>query len=356
MLVPHGVSYSEHFLDVINVDFKKDRAAAERRQDELHGAWHDSRPCKELVRALSQADASTKGDAPSGSLGCEKLSVARQILTLVRRNNIKNRRDLLSYGTRLGLYAALGVLAATMWLRLEPAQSSIQPLTMHNYFCSAFMSFMTIAYIPAFLEDLRQYIKEQRNGLCDAAPFLFANTLAGIPYVCAFSSVQAALTYWPVHSHPTAEAFFTLILWNCINVWASESLIVLVTIVFPDFIVSLGTYGFLCAVQIGNNGFIMRPGSINSFYKYAVYHWNYHKYIYLGLMANEFEDQTFSCGNECRCAYASPLADQCKIAGGAVLDSYGIPDATLLGRNVGLCLASIFRLRVAAWLVLTLRR
>ena len=46
------------------------------------------------------------------------------------------------------------------------------------------MSFMAVAYVPAYLEDRAMFVKERANGLYDAGSFLVANFLIGLPYLC----------------------------------------------------------------------------------------------------------------------------------------------------------------------------
>lgn len=48
------------------------------------------------------------------------------------------------------------------------------------------MSFMAVAYVPAFLEDRATFIKERANGLYGATAFMIANFLIGLPYLCLF--------------------------------------------------------------------------------------------------------------------------------------------------------------------------
>jgi hypothetical protein len=49
---------------------------------------------------------------------------------------------------------------------------------------SAFMSFMAVAYCPAYLEDYTQYVKEKHNGLYGATELIVSNFFIGIPYLC----------------------------------------------------------------------------------------------------------------------------------------------------------------------------
>jgi putative flippase GtrA len=54
----------------------------------------------------------------------------------------------------------------------------------HQFFGSAFMSFMAVAYVPAFLEDRATFTKERANGLYGALPFIISNFIIGLPFLC----------------------------------------------------------------------------------------------------------------------------------------------------------------------------
>ena len=55
-----------------------------------------------------------------------------------------------------------------------------------QFFGSAFMSFMAVAYVPAFLEDSAMYEKETANGLYGSAAFIVSNFFIGLPYLCVY--------------------------------------------------------------------------------------------------------------------------------------------------------------------------
>jgi hypothetical protein len=46
------------------------------------------------------------------------------------------------------------------------------------------MSFMAVAYVPAFLEDRAIFVKERANGLYGPTVFLVSNFIIGVPYLC----------------------------------------------------------------------------------------------------------------------------------------------------------------------------
>jgi len=50
------------------------------------------------------------------------------------------------------------------------------------------MSFMAVAYVPAFLEDYGTFAKERANGLYGPTAFTIANFLIGLPFLCKQST------------------------------------------------------------------------------------------------------------------------------------------------------------------------
>jgi hypothetical protein len=53
-----------------------------------------------------------------------------------------------------------------------------------QFFGSAFLSFMAVAYVPAYLEDRSIFLKDRANGLYGPTVFLVSNFLIGLPYLC----------------------------------------------------------------------------------------------------------------------------------------------------------------------------
>lgn len=52
------------------------------------------------------------------------------------------------------------------------------------------MSFMAVAYIPAYLEDRASFIKERANGLYGPVSFMTANFFMGLPFLCTLLDLQ----------------------------------------------------------------------------------------------------------------------------------------------------------------------
>lgn len=227
--------------------------------------------------------------------------------------------------------------------------------TTSQFFGGAFMSFMAVAYVPAFLEDRAMYVKEFHNGLYGAAELVISNFVIGVPYLFIIALAFSAISYWLSNFNPTAAAFFTWVLWLFLDLLAAESLVVFLSSVAPNFVVALALVAFANGLWMCVNGFMVPPKILNVFYKYVFSYWDYQKYVFEGMMVNEFDGRNYGCGESCQCMYQTELAGQCMIAGDGVLAQYGYSPSNF-GRNVGIMIGIIAGYRIAAWLVLVVKR
>ncbi|KAG8414862.1 hypothetical protein J3459_009728 [Metarhizium acridum] len=353
--VPSYTNPAEFLLDLVNLDFSRDAAAAaaaSARLDALHAQWLASPQARETGALIADLSAAAH---PLDLSEMRKPSPLRLTLTLLHRSLVKSYRDVVAYGIRIAMYTGLAVMMGTVWVRLSPNQESIQPFINALFFGSAFMSFMAVAYVPAFLEDRLQYVKDLRNGLYGAGEFVVANFLIGVPYLFFISVLFSAVSYWLSNFQPTAKAFFTWIMWLFLDLLAAESLVVFMSSLVPSFVISLALVAFANGLWMSVGGFMVPPTILNAFYKYVFHYWDYQKYVFEGMMVNEFAERTYACGHGCRCMYQLPLADRCEIAGQAVLDQYGYSTGNM-GRNVGIMISIIAGYRIASWIVLKLRK
>jgi energy-coupling factor transporter ATP-binding protein EcfA2 len=352
--VPNYTNPAEFLLELVNIDFSTDMTSASNRLDELHTQWLASPQAREL-QSLIATLSSPSSAHPLNLSEISKPSTPSVILTLLHRSFVKSYRDVVAYGIRLAMYTGLAIMMGTVWVRLSPDQDHIQPFINAIFFGSAFMSFMAVAYVPAFLEDRLQYVKEMHNGLYGATEFIVSNFFIGIPYLFLISVVFSVISYWLSNFQPTATAFFTWVMWLFLDLLAAESLVVFFSSLVPSFVIALALVAFANGLWMSVGGFMVPPTILNPFYKFVFHYWDYQKYVFEGMMVNEFSGRTYSCGSGCQCLYDSPLADQCKIAGQAVLDQYGYSTGKL-GQNVGIMISIIAGYRIASWIILKLRR
>jgi hypothetical protein len=350
--MPLYTNPAEYVIQLVNTDFSRDHAKSTQQLAHLHNAWLTSSAATTLpTPATTSATTSTLLPTNTND-SANPLLIP---LTLIHRSFIKSYRDVVAYGIRIAMYIGLAIMMGTVWLRLSPTQANIQSFTNAIFFGGAFMSFMAVAYIPAYLEDLSLYRKERANGLYGPTSFMLANFIVGIPYLFLITVLFSLISYFLGNFNPTASGFFTWVMWLFLDLLAAESLVVLLSSLIPIFVVALAATAFANGLWMCVNGFMVQPGTLNVFWRYVFHYIDYQAYVFRGMMVNEFGSRNYSCGKGCKCMYPSALEDQCTIEGKAVLSVYGY-NTENMGKYVGYMLVIILTYRLLGWIVLYVRK
>ncbi|KIW24222.1 uncharacterized protein PV07_09950 [Cladophialophora immunda] len=358
--VPLHINPAEFLLDLVNSDFSHSAGAAEGNLRYIQDSWTSSDECKALEAANSGADALGTVGTPVASARRSSKNVVAVSWVLLHRNFIKSYRDIIAYGTRVAMYFGLAIMMGTVWLRLSFSQASIQPFTNAIFFGGAFMSFMAVAYVPSIIEDLHTFNKERHNGLYGPLPFVIANTLIGVPWLFLIAIMFSIITYWLGHFNPTAGGFWMWVLWLFLDLLAAEGLVVLVSSLFPIFVVALAITAFANGLWMCVDGFMVPMGKLNPFWKYVFHYIDYQAYVFQGMMANQFRSTIWDCAKSAdgfQCMYPSDLEAEGKIRGTAVLEAYKYSwSSGVIGEWIGIMFAIIFAYRVLGYLVLVLKK
>lgn len=325
--IPNLYNPADHLLDVTNVDFSKD----EEQLQKLLTFWESSPEAKSTSTFICEENCPNVEAYSPGIWG--------QTVVLLHRLWIKSTRDVIAYGVRLAMYIGLALMMGTVWLRLDNSQDKIVPFSNAMFFSSAFMSFMAVAYIPSFLEDRASLVKDRANGLYGVTPFLISNTLIGLPFLAIIALSFALITYWLIDLNQSTQAFFRYFLFLFLDLLAAESLVVLVSSLFPIFVASLAITAFANGLFMSTGGFLVPPNILNPFYHYFFYQIDYQRFTFEALMTNEFTGRIFNCDSSCFCMYNTSLADKCQISGEGVLGYLGYGNVGLF--KWGIILLSI---------------
>ncbi|KAL4861518.1 hypothetical protein BDV12DRAFT_203929 [Aspergillus spectabilis] len=351
--VPTQTNPAEFILDIVSSDFVTDKASVQDEVGKIQLAWAQS-PESDRVRQES-AELFEKGSKKVIVNEGSRPGLFGITISLLHRLFIKSYRDVVAYGIRIAMYMGLAIMMGTVWLRLKTEQEYIQPFINAIFFGSAFMSFMAVAYVPAFLEDRATFTKERANGLYGALPFTIANFIIGLPFLFLISILFSIVSYWLSNFRPTAPAFFTWVMWLFLDLVAAESLVVFVTSIFPNFVIALALVAFANGLWMSVGGFLVSPNILNPFWNYVFHYIDYQAYVFQGMMVNEFSDRIYTCAPGCNCMYQTDLAEQCQIRGTGVLEAYGYAtDRT--GKWVGILVGIIAGYRLLGYSALALRR
>ncbi|OAL65261.1 ABC transporter [Trichophyton rubrum] len=345
--MPVQINPAEFVLDLVSTDFATDTEEAEAQLAKIHQEWEDSEESSNVNLEISRLTTLSEKEE-NITLSANQLqhvNIVSTIVTLLHRSFIKGCRDVVAYGIRVAMYLGLAIMEGTVWLRLGTGQENIQPYINALFFCSAFMSFMAVAYVPSFLEDRATFIKERANGLYGATSFVISNFLIGMPF----------LSYWLVNFRSGADTFFTLVMWLFLDLLAAESLVVMIASLFPNFVVALALTAFTNGIWMSVGGFMVAPAILNVFWRYVFHYIDYQTYVFQGMMVNEFSGRVFDCGKSCQCMYASELASQCQISGKGILNSFGYAtDKQSQWAGILISITAVYR--ILGWIVLYMKK
>lgn len=361
--MPLEVNPAEYLLDLINTDFTREGDDSKARVAHIHETWaasDEARAIKaNIEKAQDEAGNPEKAGPGISDIKIEKQNALAIPLVLLHRSFIKSYRDIVVYGIRIAMYLGLAILMGTTFLRLNTSQTDIQPFINAIFFGSAFMSFMAVAYVPAFLEDRATFAKERANGLCGPLAFTISNFIIGLPYLFLIALLFSVVEYWLSNFRPSADAFFLWVLWLFLDLVAAESLVVLVSSIFPVFVVALAVTAFANGLWMCVDGFLVPLTTLNVFWKYVFHYIDYQAYVFQGMMVNEFGSRNFDCAGNAQsgyhCMYDSDLAAVGKIRGPAILDQFGYRSG-LQREWVGIMIGIIAGYRILGWLALVVKK
>ncbi|OAA66031.1 ABC-2 type transporter [Cordyceps fumosorosea ARSEF 2679] len=354
--IPPETNSAEFFLDLINTDLDKDGSIV-ARTDEICKAWSSCSNRSELDSELQQLV--TNSISKKLDYKVEHPSAFMVPSVLLHRAWIKSHRDIMAYGIRVAMYLGLAILMGTVFLRLKTEQSYIQPYINAIFFGGAFMSFMAVAYVPAFLEDLNTFKQERANGHVGPLAFISSNFIIGLPFLFSFALLFSVVEYWLSNFRPDPSAFFKWVLWLFLDLVAAESLVVLVSSIFNVFVVALAVTAFANGLWMCVDGFLVPMGVLNVFWKYVFHYIDYQAYVFQGMMVNEFEQREYGCATlpsgQYQCQYPSDLNEKGLIAGKDVLKQFSISTGQE-GTWIGIMIGIIAGYRILAYLVLAVRK
>ncbi|KAK4051096.1 hypothetical protein OIO90_004837 [Microbotryomycetes sp. JL221] len=289
-----------------------------------------------------------------------------QTWTLCHRNWLNYSRNLLAFGVRLAMYAGMGLLVATIWIRLPKTDAAINDRLSVLFYGVAFLSFMSVAGIPAFLEERALFLRERRNGLYGPIPFVVANSIMTAPFMSLSSLLFTLIAYWSIPLRPGVRVFFRFLTTLFLSVYIAETQSVLIAAIVPVFVAALALTAFLNGFLMSLQGYFLRLPQMPKFWK-SWAHWiDYETWSFNLLVENEFLGVNFPCQtiqNECACQFA-PVSNleslgqtlqTCAVAGKDVLQVLGI-GGTSMNRAFGILVAIMIVYRLLFLLTVTIKK
>ncbi|GAA5882560.1 hypothetical protein JCM16303_002042 [Sporobolomyces ruberrimus] len=358
---PKFVNPADHIVQLVNTEFMKvdsQHRSPREHLDHYSELWKQYGTEKGHA-GLSRAQSRELGLA-SKSRGTMNNLVGnvRKLNVLMHRNLLNYSRNLLAYGIRLAMYCGMGLLLATIWIHLGYSADKINDRLSVSFFSVAFLGFMSVAGIPAFLEERSVFVRERRNGLYGPGVYALAQSIVSVPFLFLCSLVFALVIYWSIGMNPGANHFFRFLIYLFLALYTAESQSLLVAAVFPLFVAALAIASFANGLWMCNMGYFIRTASLPRFWFYVVHWIDYQTYSFNLLVKNDFAGQTLSCTTIqgiCSCPIPSSLTpSQCALSGSDVINNLEISGSE--GMSVGILILICVVFRFLFYVGLRLRR
>ncbi|XP_012485367.1 ABC transporter G family member 13 isoform X1 [Gossypium raimondii] len=298
---------SDHFLRCINSDFDivAEALKGSNRITELQNTLDPlaNLPTAQiktlLVKKYRSSDYAAKARARIREIsGIEGLVIEKkhsgeakwltQLSTLTNRSFVNMSRDLGYYWLRIAIYVALSICVGSIFFDVGTNYNSILARGACGGFISGFMTFMSIGGFPSFIEELKVFYRERRNGHYGVAVYILSNFLSSFPFLTVMSLSTAAITYYMVKFHPGISHFMYVSLDLISSIATVESCMMMIASLVPNFMmgVIIGA-GYIGLLMMTAGYFRLLPDLPKIFWRYPVSYINYGAWALQGAYKND---------------------------------------------------------------------
>jgi len=190
---------------------------------------------------------------------------------LLRRGMWNSLRNPAVIWLRFAMYIMLAILIGTIWLQLGDSSAVINDINGALFFTVAFMVFMSISVLPAYLEEREIFIRERANGSYGVGAYMLSHTLIEIPMLFLLSLVCSSIIYWCIGLPSNASRFFIFVANLFMSLFVAESIMVLISAVIPYFIVGIATGAFLFGAVMCVMGFFIALPQVGWWWRWMQY-------------------------------------------------------------------------------------
>ena len=256
-------------LDEINGDFG-DESKIKRMID----FWPTSPANKALVadfQASQDQAARASCLTRSSRSSTSAVRAAMVLITRGARNILRNPAVL---WLRFAMYVALSLMIGTVWWGVgkEVKAGDIPNMAGVLFFIAAFMAFMSISVLPAFLEDKTIMIKERANGWYGAFTYSLSTFLVALPFIFLLALIVGSICFGCLSLNNTDGRYILFIVNLFVTLTVAESVIALISTVVPFFIVGIAAGAFVFGGFMIVEGFFIKLADIPLGWRWMVIH------------------------------------------------------------------------------------
>ncbi|XP_020214727.2 ABC transporter G family member 15 [Cajanus cajan] len=218
----------------------------------------------------------------------------KQLSTLTRRSFVNMSRDVGYYWIRITIYVALSLCVGTIFYGVGSSYRAIFARGACGAFISGFMTFMSIGGFPSFIEEMKVFDKERRNGHYGVGVYILSNFLSSFPFVAVMSFGTGTITYYMVkfRSEFSHFLYICLDLLGCIAV--VESSMMIIASLVPNFLMGLIIGAGYIGIMMMTAGYFRQiPDLPKFFWRYPISYINYGAWGLQGAFKNDMIGMEF---------------------------------------------------------------
>jgi len=249
MPVPQLTNPADHFLDLINYDFSGDEETPEHiirlaQNFTKSKAAICNRARIEHIMNDSFVQRAQK-QLPKGGSKKYPNPTWYQTLILMQRTFVVFLKNPAIYWARILMYFMLALMMGTLFFQISFQQDAIEDRISVLFFSVAFLTFMSIAAVPSFIEDKLLFVRERMNGAYRVSAYAMAQTFITIPFVALIGVTFTITAYFLIGLKNSGFGYFLLDL--ILALLVAEAMVVTISAIVPHLIIGLalgaGFYG-----------------------------------------------------------------------------------------------------------------
>ncbi|XP_074583387.1 ABC transporter G family member 15-like isoform X2 [Curcuma longa] len=218
----------------------------------------------------------------------------KQLTILTKRSFVNMTRDIGYYWLRIIIYMVVSVCVGTIFFDVGTSYTAILARASCGGFVSGFLTFMSIGGFPSFIEEMKVFEHERRNGHYGVAVFILSNFLSSAPFLVAIALSSGAITWYMVKFRKGFShfAYYTISLYG--GIADIESLMMIVASLVPNYLMGIITGAGLIGIMMMTAGFFrLLPELPKIFWRYPVSLLSYGSWALQGNLKNDFMGREF---------------------------------------------------------------
>lgn len=347
---PPRSSDIEWMLDLINKDFGHPETV-----DKCIESWPTSSYQTNLLGMLNALGVPESGQGAPETKGMLKrermkypVSFLQQTKVLTYRGVLNTIRNPAVLWLRFAMYLMLALMVGLVWLRLGTTADFILDINYALFYVCAFMIFMSISVLPAYLEERSVLVRERANGSYSIGAYIVAHTLYELPYVFVLALMSSSVVYWMVGFTPSARRFFIFIANMFMSLFVAESMMVLLSAMIPILIVGIAAGAMLFGLFMCVMGAFISVDRVGWWLRWVRYI-ALHYYSYSTFLVNNFRGTVFTAVPD----NFPPFPED--IAGESVFRAQGLEERLWVNFVALIAMVVAYRLLAGLWLHMFLR-